>query len=136
MIYYNISVDYRDELLLGRMDAKLIIQVIINLVDNAVKYTPAGSDIRITAQQSDGFISVSVAENGDGIPDALKERVFEMFYTGDNKIADSRRSLGLGLYLCRSIINAHGGKITLTDNEPHGCVFTFSVPSGEVNINE
>ncbi len=135
-IEHNISVEYRDELLLGRMDAKLIIQVIINLVDNAVKYTPAGSDIRITAQQSDGFISVSVADNGDGIPDALKERVFEMFYTGDNKIADSRRSLGLGLYLCRSIINAHGGKITLTDNEPHGCVFTFSVPSGEVNINE
>lgn len=135
-IEHNISVDYRDELLLGRMDAKLIIQVIINLVDNAVKYTPAGSDIRITAQQSDGFISVSVADNGDGIPDALKERVFEMFYTGDNKIADSRRSLGLGLYLCRSIINAHGGKITLTDNEPHGCVFTFTVPSGEVNINE
>ena len=135
-IEHNISVDYRDELLLGRMDAKLIIQVIINLVDNAVKYTPAGSDIRITAQQSDGFISVSVADNGDGIPDALKERVFEMFYTGDNKIADSRRSLGLGLYLCRSIINAHGGKITLTDNEPHGCIFTFTVPSGEVNINE
>ena len=135
-IEHNISIEYRDELLLGRMDAKLIIQVIINLVDNAVKYTPAGSDIRITAQQSDGFISVSVADNGDGIPDALKERVFEMFYTGDNKIADSRRSLGLGLYLCRSIINAHGGKITLTDNEPHGCVFTFTVPSGEVNINE
>ncbi|MBR0159500.1 MAG: hypothetical protein IJM24_10535 [Clostridia bacterium] len=100
-MYHNISVDYRDELLLGRMDAKLIIQVIINLVDNAVKYTPAGSDIRITAQRSDGFISVSVADNGDGIPDALKERVFEMFYTGDNKIADSRRSLGLELYLCR-----------------------------------
>ena len=135
-IEHNISIEYRDELLLGRMDAKLIIQVIINLVDNAVKYTPAGSDIRITAQQSDGFISVSVADNGDGIPDALKERVFEMFYTGDNKIADSRRSLGLGLYLCRSIINAHGGKITLTDNEPHGCIFTFTVPSGEVNINE
>ena len=102
-MYYNISVDYRDELLLGRMDAKLIIQVIINLVDNTVKYTPAGSDIRITAQRSDGFISVSVADNGDGIPDALKERVFEMFYTGDNKIADSHRSLGLGLYLCRSM---------------------------------
>ncbi len=133
---HNIAVECRDELLLARMDAKLIIQVIINLVDNAIKYTPAGSDIRITAENIDGFVSVSVADNGNGIPDHIKLRVFEMFYTGDNKIADSRRSLGLGLALCKSIIHAHGGEITLTDNLPHGSIFTFTIPSGEVNINE
>lgn len=133
---HKVSVDCRDELLLARMDAKLIIQVIVNLVDNAVKYTPAGSEIRVTAENGDGFVSVSVADDGDGIPDAVKPRVFDMFYTGDNKIADSRRSLGLGLSLCRSIVDAHGGEISLTDNDPHGCVFTFTIPSGEVNINE
>ncbi len=133
---YSISVDCKDELLLARMDAKLIIQVIINLVDNAVKYTPIGSEIIITAENKDDCVSVSVADNGDGIPDNIKPRVFEMFYTGDNKIGDSRRSLGLGLALCKSIINAHGGEITLTDNLPHGSVFTFTIPSGEVNINE
>ena len=133
---HHISVEYRDDLLLARVDAKLIIQVIINLVDNAVKYTPAGSDILITAEKTDDFVSVSVADNGNGIPDHVKPRVFEMFYTGDNKIADSRRSLGLGLPLCRSIIGAHGGEILLTDNSPRGCVFTFTVPSGEVNISE
>ncbi len=133
---YSISVDCKDELLLARIDAKLIIQVIINIVDNAVKYTPIGSEIKITAENKDGFVSVSIADNGGGIPDNIKPRVFEMFYTGDNKISDSRRSLGLGLALCRSIINAHGGEITLTDNRPHGSIFTFTVPSGEVNINE
>ncbi len=133
---YSITVDCKNELLLAKMDAKLIIQVIINLVDNAVKYTPIGSEIKITAENKSGFVSVSVADNGNGIPDTIKPRVFEMFYTGDNKIGDSRRSLGLGLALCKSIINAHGGEITLTDNEPHGCIFTFTVPSGEVNINE
>ncbi len=133
---HNITVEYKDDLLLARMDAKLIIQVIINLVDNAVKYTPVGSEINIVAENKDGFVSVSVADNGNGIPDNIKFRVFEMFYTGDNKIADSRRSLGLGLPLCRSIINAHGGEITLTDNEPHGSIFTFTIPLGEVNINE
>jgi len=133
---HNISVDCKDELLLARMDAKLIIQVIINLVDNAIKYTPAGSDIKITAENKNGYVWVSVVDNGNGIPDHMKPRVFEMFYTGDNKIADSRRSLGLGLALCKSIVNAHGGEITLTDNEPHGSVFTFTIPSGEVNINE
>ena len=133
---YSILVECKDELLLARMDAKLIIQVIINLVDNAIKYTPIGSEIKITAENKDGFVSVSVADNGNGIADDIKPHVFEMFYTGDNKIGDSRRSLGLGLALCKSIINAHGGEITLTDNEPHGSIFTFIVPSGEVNINE
>ena len=133
---HRITVRCNDELLLARMDAKLIIQVIINLVDNAIKYTRAGSEIRITAEKRDALLSVSVADNGDGIPDDLKPRVFEMFYTGDNAIADSRRSLGLGLPLCRSIINAHGGELTLTDNHPHGCIFTFTIPSDEVNTNE
>ena len=135
-IEHNITIDYKDPLLLARMDAKLIIQVIINLVDNAVKYTSSGSKIKITAENKDGFVSVSVADNGTGIPDHIKPRVFEMFYTGDNKIADSRRSLGLGLALCKSIIHAHGGEITLTDNLPHGSIFTFTIPLGEVNINE
>ena len=133
---HNIAVECRDELLLARMDAKLIIQVIINLVDNAIKYTPAGSDIKITAEKRSGYVSVHVADTGNGIPDHIKPRVFEMFYTGDNKIADSRRSLGLGLALCKSIIHAHGGEITLTDNLPRGSIFTFTIPSGEVNINE
>ena len=133
---HSISAEYRDELLLARMDARLIMQVIINIVDNAVKYTPVGSEIKITAAKKDGTIVVSIADNGAGIPDSSKQRVFEMFFTGDNKIADSRRSLGLGLPLCKSIIHAHGGEITLTDNSPHGCVFSFTLPSNEVNINE
>ena len=114
----------------------LLQHVWINILDNAIKYTPAGSEIKITAEKKDNSVLVSIADNGAGIPDRIKPRVFEMFFTGDNKIADSRRSLGLGLSLCKSIINAHGSEITLTDNIPHGAVFTFSLPSGEVNINE
>ena len=133
---HHITVDCNDEMQLAFIDAKLIIQVIINLVDNAVKYTTAGSEIKVSTRKKDGMLYVSVADNGDGIPDEIKPRVFEMFYTGDSLIADSRRSLGLGLPLCRSIVNAHGGELTLTDNKPKGCVFTFTVPLGEVNINE
>lgn len=133
---HNISVEYKDELILARMDARLIIQVIINIVDNAIKYTPAGSEIRITAEKKENTVSVRISDNGAGIPDSIKPRVFEMFFTGESTIADNRRSLGLGLSLCKSIINAHGGEITLTDNTPHGSVFTFTLPSGEVNINE
>ena len=133
---HHISVDYGEELLLVKIDAKLILQVIINIVDNAIKYTPSGSTIRIYAEKAGDMVSVSIADDGPGIPDAMKEKVFEMFFTGENKIVDSRRSLGLGLSLCKSIIHVHGGELVLKDNLPHGCVFTFTLPSGEVKIDE
>lgn len=133
---HKISVEYEEEFLLAKMDAKLILQVIVNLVDNAIKYTPAGSAILIRAQKRAGMAAISVADNGPGIPDAYKSRVFEMFFTGDHKIIDSRRSLGLGLALCKSIVSVHGGELTLEDQIPHGCIFTFTLPLGEVNIHE
>ena len=111
-------------------------QVLINLVNNAVKYTPAGSNIRITAIQRENMAEICVSDNGPGIPDELKEHVFEMFFTGGNPIGDSRRSLGLGLTLCQAIIHAHNGEMTLKDNSPHGCIFSFTVPLSEVNLNE
>ena len=133
---HDIEVCCEDELLLAKMDAKLIVQVIINLVENAIKYTPYGTSIRIVAKKEKKAVAVSVIDDGPGIPKEIKPRVFDMFYTGENKIADSRRSLGLGLALCKSIINAHGGEITLTDNQPQGCNFTFTLPLEEVKIDE
>ena len=131
-----ITVNHQNELVLTKCDARLIIQVIINLVDNAIKYTPAGSHITITTKQSEQQTEISVADNGAGIPDSEKEKVFQMFYSGSNPIGDCRRSLGLGLSLCKSIIIAHGGEITVSDNVPVGTVFTFTIPSGEVEVHE
>ena len=133
---HHITVDCGDEPLLVRVDAGLIVQVLINLVNNAVKYTPAGSNIRITAIPRENMAEICVSDNGPGIPDELKERVFEMFFTGGNPIGDSRRSLGLGLALCQAIIHAHNGEMTLKENSPHGCIFSFTVPLSEVNLNE
>ena len=133
---HTVTVHHENELLLARCDARLIIQVIINLVDNAIKYTPAGSHITITTKQNAQHTEISVADNGAGIPDSEKEKVFQMFYSGSNPIADCRRSLGLGLSLCKSIITAHGGEITVSDNAPAGTIFTFTIPSGEVEVHE
>ena len=133
---HHITVDCGDEPLLVRVDAGLIVQVLINLVNNAVKYTPAGSNIRITAIPRENMAEICVSDNGPGIPDELKEHVFEMFFTGGNPIGDSRRSLGLGLTLCQAIIHAHNGEMTLKENSPHGCIFSFTVPLSEVNLNE
>ena len=133
---HHITVDCGDVPLLIRVDAGLIVQVLINLVNNAVKYTTAGSDICITATQQKKAVEICVSDNGPGIPDELKERVFEMFFAGGNPIGDSRRSLGLGLTLCQAIIHAHHGEITLKNNSPHGCIFSFTLPLSEVNLNE
>lgn len=135
-VEHHITVRHKEDYLLAKMDAKLMVQVVINIVDNAIKYTPKGSNILIKTWKQGDKAVISIADDGDGIPDKMKERVFDMFYSGANKIADSRRSLGLGLSLCRSIVNAHGGKITVSDNTPHGTVFTITLPAGEVEIHE
>ncbi len=131
-----IETELEDELMLASMDARLIVQVIVNLVDNAVKYTPKGSTITVSAVRDGENVRITVSDNGYGIPDAMKERVFDLFYTGENKVSDSRRSLGLGLALCRSIIEAHGGEIELGDSYPRGASFSFTLPTKEVEINE
>lgn len=132
----KIEVSSDEEFILGKMDARLIVQVVINLVDNAVKYTPEGAQIRIHTGKKDGMVVVSVSDTGPGIPDEQKSKVFDMFYTGTNRAADGRRSLGLGLGLCRSIIRAHGGEIWISDNKPQGAVFTFTLPAEEVTLHE
>ncbi len=133
---HKIITDMGDDLLLAKMDARLISQVIINLVENAIKYTPKGSTITVRAEDMGEHIAVSVADNGAGIPDDRKKDVFRMFYTGSRKVVDCHRSLGLGLSLCESIVTAHGGKLTLSDSQPHGCIFTFTLEKSEVNFSE
>ena len=133
---HHITVRESEDILLVNMDARLIMLVIINLINNAVKNTPSGSEIRIESRQNGEEAVVTVRDNGPGIPDDVKPHVFEMFYTGKNKVSDGRRGLGLGLTLCRAIIEAHHGRITLTDNEPTGCCFTFCLPMKEVPVNE
>ncbi len=133
---HHITSAIQDDLMLANMDARLICQVLVNLVDNAVKYTPAGSHISVSACREGAMVCIRVADDGPGIPDAAKDRVFDMFFTGENRVADCHRSLGLGLSLCRSIVEAHGGRISLTDNVPHGAIFTFTIPASEVTLNE
>ena len=133
---HTIVTESGEEFLLARMDPRLIVQVIINIVNNAIEYTPAGSHITIRSEKKDGTIILSIADDGPGIPDQEKPRVFDMFYSGGNPIADSRRNCGIGLSLCRSIIDAHGGDLTVSDNAPHGAVFTFTLPAGEVQLHE
>ncbi|SBV96741.1 Putative histidine kinase KdpD (fragment) [uncultured delta proteobacterium] len=131
---HTIHLEMPEEILLVKMDARLIMQVIINIVDNAVKYTPAGSDIRIRALRRGSRAVVEVADTGNGISDDEKQKVFEMFYTTNKNSSDSRRGIGLGLPLCRSIVRAHGGEVRIADNVPHGAIVSFSLQLEEVCV--
>ena len=125
-----------DEILLAKMDSRLIMQVVINLVDNAVKYTPPGSRIEVTTEKKGEWVCVSVSDNGNGITDEMKEKIFDMFYTGTGQASDSRRGLGLGLFLVKAIIQAHGGTIRVKDGKTDGTIFTFRLKAEEVTLDE
>jgi len=131
-----ISFRRSDEMLLANMDAGLIMQVIINIVNNAIKYTQKGSAIVVSAEKKNEMVEVKIADDGPGVPDSEKEKLFDMFYTASSASSDSRRGLGLGLALCKSIISAHGGTISASDNSPKGAVFRFTLPAKEVKIGE
>ena len=132
----HIGTSLSDEMLLVRMDAGLIVQVLINLINNAVKYTPEGAEITIgTAREGDHAL-VWVEDNGQGVPPGDEGKVFDMFYTGVKRSPDSRRGIGLGLALCRSIVQAHGGEISMKNIKPHGARFWFTLPLAEVKEYE
>lgn len=133
---YKIIVEPIEDIILVKVDSQLIIQVIMNIVDNAIKYTPVGSTITIGAKKQGDMVQIEIADDGTGISDESKDKIFDMFYTANNKIADSRRGLGLGLALCQSIIIAHKGKISVADNYPNGTVFKFTLQAQEVDLVE
>ena len=132
----RISTAIEDDLLMVRMDAALIVQVLINLLNNAVKYTPEGASIVIGAKREGDVAPIWVEDDGQGVPEGDEDRVFDMFYTGVKRSADSRRGIGLGLALCKSIVQAHGGEISVENLSPHGARFRFTLPIAEVNENE
>lgn len=126
----SFQVKLPEEVVTAPMDGKLISQVIINLLENAVRHTPPESAITLTVQAGEKLI-VSVQDTGGGIPAAIRGHLFERFVTQDDEIVDGRRGLGLGLSICKAIVEAHGGEIFVADNVPTGAIFTFTLPMEE-----
>jgi two-component system sensor histidine kinase KdpD len=128
---YPLAVELEDDYMMVRVDGRLLVQVFLNLLDNAMKYTPEGTKLYIRAYRQAALTVVEVADEGAGIPAAAREHLFDMFGSGKPHSADSRRGLGIGLALCQAIIAAHGGTIEAGDNQPQGTVFRFTLPSEE-----
>lgn len=114
--------------LIANADRNRLRQVLVNLLDNAIKYTPSGGRVEITAEARPGEVCVTVKDNGEGIPPEEIPRIWERLYRGDKSRA--QRGLGLGLSLVQAITKAHGGAVTLESSPGQGSSFTVHLPSG------
>lgn len=120
-----------DEVLMASMDGRLIVQALVNLLDNAVKHTPPDSEIGLAVQKRGHFIEFCVADTGEGIDESVRDTLFEGFVTSDHGRSDSKRGIGLGLAICKAVVEAHGGEIRMEPNEPKGSRFVFTLPMEE-----
>ena len=123
-----VSVHLDDAALMATMNARLIERVIINIMNNAIQYTPKGSHIELRGVKKGNTVEIRVTDDGPGISDDAKRHLFDLFYTAGQEKADCQRGLGLGLNLCQSIVAMHGGKIEALNHEPNGTIFQFTLP--------
>lgn len=120
-----------EELLLVSGDGKLIIQVLINLISNAIQHNCEDSKIVLEVERKNSKIRFAVVDNGGGIKEELIPTLFDNFVTSKSQTGDSYRGIGLGLSICKSIVEAHGGKISAFNNEQGGATFEFTLNEGE-----
>ncbi len=125
---HRVEVRLARDLPLVRFDALLIERVLVNLLENASKYTPAGSHVILSAEAAGEELTVSVSDNGPGLPAGREEAVFQKFTRGDRESATP--GVGLGLAICRAIVEAHHGRIVGVNRVGGGVTFSFTLPLG------
>ncbi len=110
-------------------DADRMEEVLVNLMDNAIKFTPGGGRITLRTRAADGLVTAAVADSGPGVPPEDRERIFDRFFTAD-RAHTAGKGTGLGLSICRRILAMHGQRIWLADSE-EGAEFRFTLPLNE-----
>lgn len=125
---YKISIDLLDfSPIHVKADGDRLVQVLVNLMTNAAKFSPPGESILVKAEKKKDRVTISIFDHGPGVPEEKRERIFERFeQVGINK----RAGVGLGLAICKRIIECHGGSIGVKSNNPRGSIFWFSLPAG------
>lgn len=127
---HQLEVALASDLPVLEYDAVLIERVLVNLLENAAKYTPPGSHITLLAQPEGATIRVCVQDDGPGLPSGMEQKLFDKFSRGNSE--STTPGVGLGLAICRSIVEAHGGQITASNRQPHGAAFCFTLPVSQM----
>nr|WP_312578967.1 ATP-binding protein [Sedimentibacter sp.] len=121
-----------DDIIIVMVDGRLIVQVLVNILDNAYKHTNEDTEIELKVYKSDMNVIFEVADNGEGIDLTIIDTLFEGFVTYHKDIADGSRGVGLGLAICKAIITAHDGAITASNKKTGGALFKISLPIEEI----
>jgi two-component system phosphate regulon sensor histidine kinase PhoR len=124
----SISLDLPPDLPKVLADENRLAQVILNLLDNAIKYTPDGGKVSISAFLKGGFVQVDVSDTGVGIPEKDLPRIFERFYRVDKARSRELGGTGLGLSIVKHIVQAHGGEVWVKSELGRGSTFSFTIP--------
>jgi two-component system sensor histidine kinase KdpD len=127
-VKHHLHINITDEIPLLNIDEGRIGEVLTNLVENAVKFSDDDTNIYINAIHNDKVITISVTDEGIGIPPELHQKVFERFFQGEGRKAGRRKGTGLGLAICQGIVEAHGGEIWVESKPGSGAKFSFSLP--------
>ena len=125
----NIELSIQDNLPKMLADEGRFTQVLLNLLDNAIKYTPERGNIRITVSKKENFVQIEVADTGAGIPEKDIPRIFERFYRVDKARSRELGGTGLGLSIVKHIVQAHGGEVGVTSTLGKGSTFSFTIPT-------
>jgi signal transduction histidine kinase len=134
---FELDLDVADDLPEMELDPEAISQALINLLNNAIKYSPEEKRIRVSVRGDGGRVLVSVADRGIGIPKSEQKRIFEKFYRVENSLVHTTKGSGLGLALVQHITEAHGGRVEVTSAPGEGSTFTLSLPvPGEAAAHE
>ncbi len=126
---HKIVVKIPDEIILVQVDGVLIRQVIVNILNNAINYSPEENDIIVSLNRENNHVIFEVKDTGSGISQKDFSHIFERYYHRNTNNSTKRKGMGLGLALCKSIIEAHNGKISIRNNEPHGTIASFYIIS-------
>lgn len=127
---HTFSLDFPPDFPVVPGDGEHLQGVLTNLVGNAIKYSPRGGLIRIGGRVEPGQVAVSVSDEGIGVPLEEQERIFERFHRVEGNLKASVPGVGLGLYLCKAVVEAHGGRIWVESKPGQGANFTFTLPRG------
>ncbi|MHB1315985.1 MAG: DUF4118 domain-containing protein [Christensenellales bacterium] len=128
----QIRINIPEDLIIISVDGSLIEQVLVNLLDNAIKHTSEAGDICISAFRNERNIVFEVSDKGPGVPEQEIPYIFNRFYTSKQTGNKGRHGIGLGLAICKAIVEAHDGKISVHNNPSGGAVFRFTIPIKEV----
>ena len=117
------------------LDRRLVRRALENLLSNAIRHTPAGSSIEVRAFEVENGFRFEVADRGEGVPDSLKQELFQKFGASSAESGDRRRGYGLGLYLVRLVAEAHGGSVSIADRQGGGTTFALTLPQQPESVS-